>query len=188
MMLLSRSFMREPWPVKELLQILRQRDRVLPVLYLISHDDFRRWVAARAEVRCACLFEGACNIVDTWQHCMRKTHRLRQNQSTHFCFDHQPCCILLAVRHVRICCLSRFCICASLCSQDDVDAELLQELQGITMLALDQHDPRRNRQSICYHVLMHLAAVCCPAWEAQLGIGPERKPGMVSSLHFARFC
>ena len=51
LVIISESFLEKPWPLPELLRILAQPDKVLPVLYLMSFKDFRSRVAAQTQVR-----------------------------------------------------------------------------------------------------------------------------------------
>ena len=62
-MLISDSFIGQPWPMRELLQILAQPDKALPVLFLMTYEAFEARVAALSEVRRAtcvlvCMKEG----------------------------------------------------------------------------------------------------------------------------------
>ncbi len=50
LVLISESFLAKPWPLGELLRLLMQTDRVLPVLYLTTLKELRGRVAAEPQV------------------------------------------------------------------------------------------------------------------------------------------
>ena len=50
-MLISERFLRRPWQVGELLRIMAQPGKMMPILYLVTFDDLRTRVEQGAQVR-----------------------------------------------------------------------------------------------------------------------------------------
>ena len=60
LMLISKSFVVKPWPMRELLRILAQPHQALPVLYLMDYDELKIRLRAQTQASCA---NGSCLII-----------------------------------------------------------------------------------------------------------------------------